>query len=136
MFDTLLSNMNLNKKSGFTLVEIMIVVAIIALLAAVAIPNFVKSRAEARLSACTSNMRVIDAAIQQYLIKNDMGESDYGAVTISVLQEDEYLHKAPTCPASKGAQYLISTENGVECPASGSDYHGSYKNGIHTPPVK
>ncbi len=126
-------NLKLKNKEAFTLVEIMIVVAIIALLAAVAIPNFVKSRHEARLTACTSNMRVIDTAIQQYLIKNDMGEADYGDVTISILQQDEYLHKAPTCPASKGAQYLITTEKGVECPASGSDYHGSYKNGIHSP---
>lgn len=118
---------------AFTLVEIMIVVAIIALLAAVAIPNFVKSRHEARLATCISNMRTIDGAIQQYLLKNDMGESDYDSVTIDVLITDDYLHKAPTCKAAKGASYTISTENGVNCPAIGTDYHGTYKNGTHTP---
>lgn len=126
--------LKIKSRRAFTLVEIMIVVAIIALLAAVAIPNFVKSRKEAREVACGSNMRVIDSAIQQYLLKNDMTEDDYGSVSINTLIESEYLYKAPTCPAAKGASYSISTEKGVECPASGSDYHGSYKNGIHTPP--
>ena len=125
--------MYINKNRGFTLVEIMIVVAIIALLAAVAIPNFIKSRHEARLTACINNMRVIDAAIQQYLLKHDMGEADYGSITLAVLVEEKYLHKAPTCPAAKGAEYGISGD-GVGCPASGTDYHGTYKNGIHTPP--
>ena len=52
------------KKSnqGFTLVEIMIVVAIIGLLAAIAIPSFVKSRNTERTNACINNLRLIDAA--------------------------------------------------------------------------
>ena len=124
----------INRK-GFTLVEIMIVVAIIALLAAIAIPNFVKSRQEARLAACVNNMRVVDAAIQQYLLKHDMGDEDYGTVTLAELVEEEYLHEAPTCPAAKGAEYEITAE-GVTCPASGKDYHGTYKNGIHKSPAE
>lgn len=125
--------MYINKIKAFTLVEIMIVVAIIALLAAVAIPNFVKSRHEARLAACVNNMRVIDAAIQQYMLKSDMGEDDYGTIALDLLVDQDYLHKAPTCPAAKGSEYIIATEDGVECPATGTDFHGSYKNGIHTP---
>lgn len=122
----------ISNNRAFTLVEILIVVAIVALLAAIAIPNFLKSRAEARLSACINNMRVVDAAIQQYLLKNDMGDDDYASVAVSELVADDYLHKAPTCPAAKGAQYGINAD-GVGCPSSGSDYHGTYKNGIHTP---
>ncbi len=117
---------------AFTLVEIMIVVAIIALLAAVAIPNFIKSRHEARLATCISNMRVIDGAIQQYILKNDMGESDYSSITADLLISSDYLHKSPTCPAGKGTAYAI-TENGIDCPASDTDNHGIYKNGSHTP---
>ena len=53
-------------RKGFTLVEIMIVVAIIALLAAIAIPSFMKSRADSRQSACVNNLRLIEHAKQQF----------------------------------------------------------------------
>ena len=53
---------NTSRKAGFTLVEIMIVVAIIGLLAAIAIPNFVKSRSTAQMNTCINNLRQIDGA--------------------------------------------------------------------------
>ena len=55
----------MTQRKGFTLVEIMIVVAIIALLAAIAIPSFMKSRQDSRRSACVNNLRLIDHAKQQ-----------------------------------------------------------------------
>lgn len=89
----------MNRK-GFTLVEIMIVVAIIGLLAAIAIPNFVRARQTALKNACIANMKQIQGAIQVWAI--DQGKSDTDAVvrdtagtTIGVVPD--YLKSWPKC---------------------------------------
>ena len=73
-----------SRKSGFTLVEIMIVVAIIGLLAAIAIPNFVKARETAQLNSIFNNLRILEGAKDQYALEEKKGTGDlagWGALT-------------------------------------------------------
>ena len=92
---------NTSKKSGFTLVEIMIVVAIIGLLAAIAIPNFVRARATSQKNACINNLRQIDGAKQQWALENKQVST--ASPSMGVIQP--YLGRGtagtvPSCPAS------------------------------------
>jgi prepilin-type N-terminal cleavage/methylation domain-containing protein len=96
------------RQGGFTLVEIMIVVAIIGLLASIAVPNFVKARTTAQMNACISNLRQIDGAIQQWAL--DTKQGDTAAVTPADILP--YLKNAVTCPSGGKTfadSYSVST---------------------------
>jgi prepilin-type N-terminal cleavage/methylation domain-containing protein len=87
-------------KAGFTLVEIMIVVAIIGLLAAIAVPNFVQARNQSRTSVCVNNLRQIDSAKEQYALEENMDDGDAIADTASL---DTYIrggYAGLACPAN------------------------------------
>jgi prepilin-type N-terminal cleavage/methylation domain-containing protein len=68
------------RRGGFTLVEIMIVVAIIALLAAIAVPGFLRARKRSQASKILNDLRMIDSAIDQYAIETNRA-SGFGLVT-------------------------------------------------------
>jgi len=115
--------MRINTKlnTGFTLVEIMIVVAIIGLLAAIAIPNMVKARNTAQANACINNMRQIDNAIQQFALENNKRDSD----TVTPDNVREYIKDKvmPECPAGNTAYVLggtVASVPSVTCPNAAS----------------
>ena len=66
----MLSKLN-KRRGGFTLVEIMIVVAIIALLAAIAVPGFLRARKRSQATRVLNDLRMIDAAVDQYAIETN-----------------------------------------------------------------
>ena len=92
-----------NRKSGFTLVEIMIVVAIIGLLAAIAIPNFIRARTKSQQNACINNLRQIDGAIQQWALESKAAAGaavDPTGATIKPYMGRGDAGGLPACPSA------------------------------------
>ena len=100
------------RKKGFTLVEIMIVVAIIGLLAAIAIPNFVRARTTAQTQACIANLKQIEGATQVWMLDTGgaVGNVNWAALVPT------YIKRQPTCPAA--GTYTINTDPPT-CTAAG-----------------
>jgi len=97
-----------SRRGGFTLVEIMIVVAIIALLAAIAVPGFLRARKRSQASKMLNDLRMIDAAIDQYAIETNRTTGN----TVNTADWTNYLKKG-TALYNTGKD-LFGTAYGVQ----------------------
>jgi prepilin-type N-terminal cleavage/methylation domain-containing protein len=91
------------RRGGFTLVEIMIVVAIIALLAAIAVPGFLRARKRSQASRILNDLRMIDAAVDQYALETNRSTGN----TVNTADWTSYLKKG-TALYNTGASLLGS----------------------------
>ena len=100
--------------AAFTLVEIMIVVAIIGLLAAIAIPNLVKARSTSQANACINNMHQIDGAVTEWALEKGKKTGDPAPSLTSDLTPYLRLNSSssiPSCPA--GGSYIMNTVGAI-----------------------
>ena len=104
-----------SRKSGFTLVEIMIVVAIIGLLAAIAIPNFIKARESSQKSACIANMKQIEGAKATWALEQRKVNADV-PVTADLFGASAYIRVAPSCPSANAGYTLTAVSVLTACP--------------------
>ena len=96
------------RNKGFTLVEIMIVVLIIGILLAIAVPNFIKARENSRIRTCIANLRQMEAGKEQWAMENKKGSAD---VPVWADLTPDYMKSQPSCPS--GGTYTISAVNAI-----------------------
>jgi len=111
---------NTKRNRGFTLVEIMIVVLIIGILAAIAVPNFVKARESARRATCIGNLTQINSAKEQWAM--DQRKSSGDAVTTADITP-AYIKSFPVCPAGGAYTTAVVGTNPSCSKAAAPDLH-------------
>ena len=96
------------RRGGFTLVEIMIVVAIIALLAAIAVPGFLRARKRSQASRILNDLRMIDSAVDQYAIETNRKTGD----SVGIADWTNYLKKGSLL--YNGGKSILNTAYGTQ----------------------
>ena len=105
------------KSKGFTLVEIMIVVLIIGILLAIAVPNFIQARNTSRTRTCIANLRQIEAAKEQWAMETNQAST---ATPAQGNLMPTYMKAWPTCPAGGGGYTIARVDANPTCSTRGS----------------
>lgn len=113
----------MRKRKGFTLIELMIVIAIIAILAAILVPNFLRARNQGQLTACKSNLKNMGTALEMY-------STDYSGTYPSAASRltTTYLQTLPRCPLNSTSDYSYTTASNAT--AYTLSCAGSFHSGI------
>lgn len=115
--------MHIKIKDGFTIIELMIALAVIAIILSIAIPNYAKSRLESQKNTCIANLRQINSAIDQWVIENKI---QTGAVPSEVDDESIYSYlkgSRPRCPgAGVYTIHAVGSAEQVTCSLSSNGH--------------
>lgn len=121
-------------QKGFTLIELMIVIAIIAILAAILIPNFLHARAESQTAACEGNEKQIATALEEYAVDNAGQYPIAGTVNGAAFMPLVYMANAPTDPVN-GSFYKFQA-SAAPCQVTGGPSYMITDTGGHDTTVK
>jgi general secretion pathway protein G len=108
-------------QKGFTLIEVLLIVVILGIIAAIAIPRLMASKAEAQKESCKSNLANLNTAIEKYYFDNSAWPA---AITAAAGLNSTYLPDGiPTCPKDGDAYTIDGTTHRASCPNAAADGH-------------
>jgi len=110
------------RQKGFTLVEVLLIVVILGIIAAIAIPRLMASRAEAQEKTCRTNVADINTALEKYYFDTGAYPADQTAFSALLADTNYFPDGAPVCPS--GGEYRIKGTKRARCTTHG-DIDGS-----------